>query len=598
MTAYKSPSNDLDSPSRAKLTDTLIGLFQALKLSPEVAVHGVQTGILANVFTEGESISVVNKKTYERKILPWSGDVQEFYDVIFSTEGVERLINNYRYTGGNFAPLEYGNYYLAGIYEDFDKHETKVIFDKFDIPDDKVDLVRPVTLMDLLYRAVYDKAHGKPSVNTRHPVVDDGGIYLGNNYLKVTNRVTYMESLDEEGKTYKSYPIIESGLFTSVSPNAARLGPLFGDNDGDMLGTTSFNTEEAMAQVNDKLKRASNYINTKNKLHYSLTGGSLGLVLPYVSKAWNGDMIEKFEDLIAERLVDDTEDGKVPKGKIDVSTMLKMVSALQSLEDLGPYVSHAATPKNTQKPPGLAEYKKKLLKEYKGQLDDPVKQVEFVEKLQAYDEEWLKDDPTNGILMSGKLKKVSRTKMYLVQGSEPNFTDELANHFNPHSFSDGQHIYSKKEKATINSAIRYGSYARGMMTAASGVVAKTLMEVFGSYSIRKEDCGTKLTKTELIQTPKAYIGRYIVQGGKLLLIDHDNAESFKGKTVALRSPMYCKEDHTYFCRHCAGERMYRFKDSLTKAGSFLGATFMYSTFALLKGNAVVSVDIELDDLIQ
>jgi hypothetical protein len=52
-----------------------------------------------------------------------------------------------------------------------------------------------------------------------------------------------------------------------------------------------------------------------------------------------------------------------------------------------------------------------------------------------------------------------------------------------------------------------------------------------------------------------FLYRYIVEKGKLVLLDDDNIEKYIGKTVKLRSPLYCN-DEGHICNICAGE-LYR-----------------------------------------
>ena len=44
--------------------------------------------------------------------------------------------------------------------------------------------------------------------------------------------------------------------------------------------------------------------------------------------------------------------------------------------------------------------------------------------------------------------------------------------------------------------------------------------------------------------------RYIIEGNKLVLIDDSNLDKYVGKTVKMRSPMYCVGKK--LCRVCAG----------------------------------------------
>ena len=51
-----------------------------------------------------------------------------------------------------------------------------------------------------------------------------------------------------------------------------------------------------------------------------------------------------------------------------------------------------------------------------------------------------------------------------------------------------------------------------------------------------------------------YIGRYIVEGKKIIKLDEKNIKSYIGKTVHLRSPMFCTSDK--ICNVCFGDLPY------------------------------------------
>lgn len=73
------------------------------------------------------------------------------------------------------------------------------------------------------------------------------------------------------------------------------------------------------------------------------------------------------------------------------------------------------------------------------------------------------------------------------------------------------------------------------------------------------DCGTKRTTTVEFSKDNMseFVDRYIKEGNKLVLLDRDTAPKYFGKTVQMRSPMYCKSQK--ICNKCAGEFYYKLK---------------------------------------
>jgi len=311
-----------------------------------------------------------------------------------------------------------------------------------------------------------------------------------------------------------------------------------------------------------------------------------------------GKRLGELEQMIADDLVDDPQEGESSDpNKITASEHTQVLSDLQTLEVLAPFVVTGGTPRNMVPPKGLKQFKEKLLKKYKDKLDDPIIQVQIIKELQNFDEEWLKDDPSNGIVLSGKLKKVARTKSFLATGNTPNFDDEMSSNFRIKSFSEGAET-DPEQLAIINSSIRYGSYARGTLTAIAGTIAKAFMQIFSSITCEDRDCGSKLTRTIHISgDKKKFVGRNILLNGTLTLITKDNIDSLMGSYVEARTPSYCKEKKTEVCRVCGGENLWRFREALTQAGTDLASTIIYDVFfAVLKGSSVISVDLDLEDL--
>ena len=78
---------------------------------------------------------------------------------------------------------------------------------------------------------------------------------------------------------------------------------------------------------------------------------------------------------------------------------------------------------------------------------------------------------------------------------------------------------------------------------------------------KDSDCGTTRTiEVELTaKNIKDFTYRYVKQGNSYVVITPDNQKNFVGKTVHMRSPMYCigvgKEK--CLCNKCAGDFFYK-----------------------------------------
>lgn len=106
-----------------------------------------------------------------------------------------------------------------------------------------------------------------------------------------------------------------------------------------------------------------------------------------------------------------------------------------------------------------------------------------------------------------------------------------------------------------------GGYSRGVNTQQSGYERKKLDGASQGIMLDEpgSDCGTKFTVELVIPQNKDIIAmfhyRYIVENGKLVLLTPENINKYVGKTIHLRSPMFCKSDK--ICNKCAGELFYK-----------------------------------------
>jgi hypothetical protein len=296
--------------------------------------------------------------------------------------------------------------------------------------------------------------------------------------------------------------------------------------------------------------------------NYIAIYSSFGTKFPYINEMID---VGKIENQIAAKLQSTTSDKSDAYYYVD--ELIKFNDATQFICQLSTLCTISATPKNIVKPPGINEFKAKLIKEYGDRLRDPVVLAEYEKKLKAYDEEWLKDDPSNGVFLTGKLKNVARKKMYLGVGMEGSF-DESPASITPitNSLDQGWHTTPEEFTAAINGQ-RSGAVARGLDTQKGGVLYKQLIRSTNNIKITDNDCGSKLGlhRTFNLEDYRKLINRYIIlpNGGIKLIESEEEAKKYVDKEVILRSPMFCKESGSNRCRVCMGESMAKIPKGLT-----------------------------------
>jgi hypothetical protein len=124
------------------------------------------------------------------------------------------------------------------------------------------------------------------------------------------------------------------------------------------------------------------------------------------------------------------------------------------------------------------------------------------------------------------------------------------------NYADG---ISKEEFPYLANITIIGGYSRNVETQRGGYETKKINNSMQVITLDEPgtDCGT--THYLLITIPEKmkdmFIGRYVLDGGKITLITEKNVKGYAGKEVRLRSPMYCKSEQ--ICSKCAGDLFYK-----------------------------------------
>lgn len=345
---------------------------------------------------------------------------------------------------------------------------------------------------------------------------------LDNNYLKINNGKYYVKvdgKLEELEGDFINQPIIR--LNETIKINNTHLANITNEVE-TTVGRAIANKTLLVFPFNNKVP----YINSKFSI---------------------GDV----ENLIIPLLRSDS---------ISVKEYIQFTNAATFVRGLSKITNVSATYKNVLPPANLDKIKANLIKEFNTKYGpnwkkDRTKVVEYQERLKQVDSEWLKDDPSNGKLVSGKLKDNARVKMYLTFGPEVGFDKDGENIvFVENSLLDGYPNDKEQLSAMFNSS-RSGSFDRGHETQKGGVVAKDILRATSSYKIVKGDCGSKQGKKIVVTKDLVKIlkGRYAIIANKSQVID--NPEAFIGKEIYIRTPMYCKEKGSKFCSVCVGETL-------------------------------------------
>lgn len=275
--------------------------------------------------------------------------------------------------------------------------------------------------------------------------------------------------------------------------------------------------------------------------------------------------ISAIEKIIASKLEDTPPEGTVRKNDVFyVDEYLDFSKAVSFLETLSGIFVHSITEHSLMPAPGRKEFKKELLKRYAGKLTDPVEMVKFESELKEFDKKYLREDPSYGKFMSGKVEG-SRTEAFMTMGGQSNnFSTSLEVTPVIRSLEDGFPL-DQEGFTAISNTTRFGSFARGAETVNGGVVAKALMRAADSWRITPGDCRTPLGIRRVYGEKDIFniVGRSIVLNNKPVLIETiEQAMAYINKKIIVRSPQYCRRPGTQTCEVCAGTALMKYPTGL------------------------------------
>lgn len=290
---------------------------------------------------------------------------------------------------------------------------------------------------------------------------------------------------------------------------------------------------------------------------------------------------------------------KPQASKVSLKSFIEFVDKISFLENISEITVLTATEKALTVSPDFHIKKKEIYEKYKDKLTNPVEVINYEKELMEIDKEYLKDDPTYGKILKGKILNVARKKMFLSYGDERGFEKKTKANPITTSLSDGWQTNETVFKDYIN-ALRSGSYSRGAETVKGGVLAKVLLRSIGGLSIDTTPCNTSRGLKRVFNN-KNYtrlIDRYIKENNKWLYIEDDElAKQYIDKEVEVRSPMYCTAQGDKICYMCMSEQFKINTNGITTLSLEVSDTVLYMFMQLMHGVALENVKVDINDIL-
>jgi len=378
------------------------------------------------------------------------------------------------------------------------------------------------------------------------------------------------------------------------------------DNETDELYLITDNYKDPVLDIKAKITIEKDFLPNVSKsiettvgrviANYILLARVFGNKIDYINQPFTVSDIE--DGYIAKYLEFDKNDPR----NITIDEYTKFVDSVSYLTRLNRLIVHAGTPKLLTRPEGIEEYRKKLIEEAKKKYgEDALERLDVVgeidKKLEEYEKEYLKDDPTLAPKISGKTMGALK-KMYASYGHGGDFfyNDGKA-HYIDKSLEEGWRD-DQKDITIIYNDIRMASYKRGAETQKGGYTAKQGLRATADLKIIKGDCGSKvgLDITLDKNNYKSYIGRYMLQNGKPVLLTEENIKPLIGKTITIRSPMFCHTEIN-FCSTCMGENVKNYENGISIMVINMAGVILNSSMKAMHDQSIKLAKLDMNDLI-
>ena len=264
--------------------------------------------------------------------------------------------------------------------------------------------------------------------------------------------------------------------------------------------------------------------------------------LPY----YNGTDYEEYDKWVIDMYIDDKMNWK----QMSEYQTKRNWMAFTPVEILVPGLSF-----NSMMPhPEVMKRKKELFKKYEKELSNGdvniAKQIE--DELIKLSTELHKDDPSMRLYECKKPSLGNNFKNMTIMVGALKSNDDGSYHISPNSYLEG---IEPQEYGRFADQLVAGTFARSVQTQDGGALVKEFQAAMQSETMDLDpnsDCHTTLALNVLItnENKNLYMWKYAVIDGKLVRLSRSNINKYIGKTIRVRSALFCKNPE--YCEKCSG----------------------------------------------
>lgn len=270
LTSMNSTITKLGGAGNVGHNDTQAGLLQVAKGLLPVTRFQLKSGWIGECFTtSGAPVRLCDPETLSSKVVTLETDT---YNRWLSSEGLEKLITNYREETIRHNPIEIEGMYLGLVYFGPDK-SFSFVHGVDDLPEGAdVKNCRPITMTDLLYKSLYPVAGNYHALVSRYPITGLGSVFPSRIFLMSTVETLDLVELDHNTRAplYPEiralrYPVHGSAFFNSMSPHPWKLARMGADHDGDQGSFTPTYSDESVQEIKNLFKSRKSIIGTDGR---------------------------------------------------------------------------------------------------------------------------------------------------------------------------------------------------------------------------------------------------------------------------------------------------------------------------------------------